>query len=284
MHQFFSLLESIQVGFATKAVLHQLNTTDKSLERAFRKNVQDFVIRLLEKIIELGPLKYRFTRSMSSLSPLDITLNKTSLSRERFEQLCQELHEDNWVTSIEGERAEKQYKELINNPDFNMEAKKFNINEDRLDTFYSRILDSPSTVDLENIVRLVMIISHGNARVESGFSVNDDILLPNMLEETIVSQRIVYEGVQKAGGPTKIEVTPDMMKMVKNSHRTYTNAMSEKNKKQSEGQKRIAEKRKATVELKQVIARKKVAVDDLKATISSFDVELTALQEEISKK
>ena len=221
---------------------------------------------------------------MSSLSPLDITLNKTSLSRERFEQLCQELHEDNWVTSIEGERAEKQYKKLINNPDFNMEAKKFNINEDWLDTFYSRILDSPSTVDLENIVRLVMIISHGNARVESGFSVNDDILLPNMLEETIVSQRIVYEGVQKAGGPTKIEVTPDMMKMVKNSHRTYTNAMSEKNKKQSEGQKRIAEKRKATVELKQVIARKKVAVDDLKATISSFDAELTALQEEISKK
>ena len=74
-------LESIQVGFATKAVLRQLNTTEKSLERAFRKNVQDFVIRLLEKIIERGPLKYRFTRSMSSLSPLDITLNKTSLSR-----------------------------------------------------------------------------------------------------------------------------------------------------------------------------------------------------------
>ena len=41
-----------------------------------------------------------------------------------------------------------------------------------------------------------MIISHGNARVESGFSINDDILLPNMLEEIIVSHRIVHDAVQ----------------------------------------------------------------------------------------
>ena len=40
-----------------------------------------------------------------------------------------------------------------------------------------------------------MVLSHGNARVESGFSINDDMLLPNMLSESIIAQRIVYEAV-----------------------------------------------------------------------------------------
>ena len=47
------------------------------------------------------------------------------------------------------------------------------------------------------------MLSHGNARVESGFSVNDDISLPNMLAEVIVTQRILYEVVQKADDQLK---------------------------------------------------------------------------------
>ena len=73
-------------------------------------------------------------------------------------------------------------------------------------TFYGGILDS-SLFDLESIVRLVLILSHGSARVESGFSINDLILLPNILAETIVTQRIVHDTVQKAGNPMKVAIT-----------------------------------------------------------------------------
>ena len=62
-------------------------------------------------------------------------------------------------------------------------------------------------------------MSHGNASVGSGFSVNGDIILPNMLAETIVAQRIVYENVRKAGGPTHVIITPEMIKMVRNAHK-----------------------------------------------------------------
>ena len=43
-------LESINVGFGAKANLRQLTTTEKSQERHFRLNVQNFVIILLGKI------------------------------------------------------------------------------------------------------------------------------------------------------------------------------------------------------------------------------------------
>ena len=62
-------------------------------------------------------------------------------------------------------------------------------------TIFILIFDSSNTTDLENVVRLILILSHGNARVEAGFSINADILSPNMLEESITIQRIVYEAV-----------------------------------------------------------------------------------------
>ena len=82
-----------------------------------------------------------------------------------------------------------------------------------------------------------MIMSHGNASVESGFSVKGDMILPNMLEETIVAQRIVYENVCKAGEPTHVIMTPEMIKMVRNAHKQYDDERKRKEVFQSEGKK-----------------------------------------------
>ena len=159
---------------------------------------------------------------------------------------------------------------------------------DCIDQFYLRILDSAKTAQLEKIVRMIVIISHGNARVEAGFSVNDDILIPNQAEKTIVGQRLVYEGVQKEGGPSKVEITGEMMKLVRSSHRMYDTENKEKQKKQTEGQKRIIEKCKATIELNQVIAAKKALVADMKTKmnekIAQFDADIVSLQEKVAKK
>ena len=152
-----------------------------------------------------------------------------------------------------------------------------------MDTFYARILDSSHTFDLESIVRLVLILSHGNVRVESGFSINDDILLLNMLAETIVIQRIVHDAVQKAGRPTKVAITSEFMKIIKNSHRTYTAAKDEKKQQKGDAQKRVVEKRKATVELQNAVANKKAVVEELKNRINMFDSEIYALQEKLRK-
>ena len=280
--------ESINVGFAAKAILRKLTTTEKTLERTMRQNVQNFIIRLLEKIVERGPLMYKFTRSISSLSPLEITVVKTSSLISHFNDLVTELYDDKWLTILQAENAEKQYKELVNNNDFLSEAKKFDIMNDRVDEFYSRILDSSKTTELERVVRFVNIISHGNARVEGGFSINDDILLPNMAEETVVAQRIVYEGVHKAGGPSNVEINGEMLKMVRNSHKLYEAERKKKQEKQSEGQKRIVEKRKATMELNTAVAKRKAVLDEMKSKmndkISEFDTEITSLQEQIAKK
>ena len=65
-------------------------------------------------------------------------------------------------------------------------------------------------------------------RTHKGFSINGDILLPNQLCESIVAQRIVYEGILKAGGVTQVDISSQMVKDVKGSHRRYNlSAMKE---------------------------------------------------------
>ena len=105
-----------------------------------------------------------------------------------------------------------------------------------------------------------MILSHGNAKVEAGFSINADILSPNTLKESIITQRIVYEAVSKAGGSTKVIIDWELLKMVKDSHRQYAAAQELKKQQQSEAQKLVQVKRKATVGLKNAVAKKKAVV------------------------
>ena len=46
--------------------------------------------------------------------------------------------------------------------------------------------------ELTKVIKIVLVILHDNVRVESGFSVNKDILLTNMMERTVIAV-VVHE-------------------------------------------------------------------------------------------
>ena len=276
-------LDAVNVGFGARKVLKQLKTQEKTQEMKFRSEVRGFLASILEKIYERCPLKFKLTRPISSLSPQEISAKSDDVLKQRFGKLCEILHENNWLTTQNAEKAEKQYAELLDNKDFRKAAEKFDLITDRVDVFWSEICDSNGTIDLENIMQLVLILSHGNARVESGFSINGDILLPNQLCESIVAQRIVYEGILKAGGVTQVDISSQMVKDVKGSHRRYNLSEEEKRKNQSEGQKKQAEKRKMTLELKKAVEEKKAKLDAMKEAVLNADKEILELQEKLRK-
>ena len=95
--------------------------------------------------------------------------------KKKFNSLLLFLYDHCWKSSAAADNGENLYNVLIKNADFLTETKKFSIIDDRVDAFYARIFDSSNTFDLVDwcnwlIVRLVLILSHGKARVESGFT------------------------------------------------------------------------------------------------------------------
>ena len=59
---------------------------------------------------------------------------------------------------------------------------------------------------LDNVEKLCLILSKGHARVESGFSINSETVENSLKESSMVSQRIVSEGIGKAGGFMKVNI------------------------------------------------------------------------------
>ena len=102
--------------------------------------------------------------------------------------------------------------------DVKNQMKEFNMDE-RQDVFYMSRLSHH--VELREIVKLVMILSHGNARVESVFSVNEEMLFANMSEGSLVARRMVFDGVMNEGDISNVDVNRKMLKFVDNAHSEY---------------------------------------------------------------
>ena len=53
--------------------------------------------------------------------------------------------------------------------------------------------------ELMEVLKIVKILSHGNAQVESGFSVNSDLLIENLRKESQVARCQIYDGIRTVG-------------------------------------------------------------------------------------
>ena len=77
---------------------------------------------------------------------------------------------------------------------------------------------SPSYLDVWEVVKKCVILSHGTARFEGGFSINKSMLQENMKNASVVAQRITYEGIMKEGDVLKIDVNKEMIEYVHRSN------------------------------------------------------------------
>ena len=89
----------------------------------------------------------------------------------------------------------------------------------RIDILYMELLKT--NIEPREIVKIVLILSHGNARVEGGVSINEDMLSEIMPEEALVAHRIIYDGVVNNGGLKNVKVDKEMIKYVDKAHSQY---------------------------------------------------------------
>ena len=76
-------------------------------------------------------------------------------------------------------------------------------------------------------------LQHGQAFVERGFSINSDLLKPNMLERTIVSQRIITDSVSSilTADPNAVQnivIDKEMLRHCHTARIRYHNFLDEK--------------------------------------------------------
>ena len=116
-------------------------------------------------------------------------------SRRYFQSLTKKLVISKWMTAIVCDAAERQYSLLARQE--NELLKKYDAKSKRLDEFYHTLVSGKDEFhELWQIIQLVLVLSHGQASVERNFSVNEDMLLPNMKAQTLYAMKFVYDAMR----------------------------------------------------------------------------------------
>ena len=181
--------------------------------------------------------------------------------------LLQILHDLGQITSTEADDVKAQFSELCASAKSKHKEHFDTFNrEQNLDIFYSKIFaGNEKFAPLWKVVKVVLILSHGNAAVESGFPVNKELLVENMEEETIVAQRVVFDAIGVAGmDVTEVDISDKMIGCVRKSHSVYQSAQQLKKEKQSAEEKRARDDRKRKVTIVSLQQQKKQKLAELK--------------------
>lgn len=148
-----------------------------------------------------------------------------------MKKLLSILYEHNWIQSKTAERAAHQYNLVCSNSVCESSMTNFKRQEQRLDHFWINLLSKmpEDCKELRTIIKITLILSHGNANVERGFSVNKHCLVENMEEETIVAHRLAYDTINSLGGLENLMITKSLILSVRNAHSRYVEALKIKN-------------------------------------------------------
>lgn len=132
--------------------------------------------------------------------------------------------------------------------------------ENRLDVFPHTHVSHPYP-QLWAFIQKLLLLSHGQATVERGFSVNRGVEVTNIQEDTIVAHRVVCDYVALHGGVLKVPLTSGLLSSVVSARSRYRIYLeTEKQKKVSEAQ---GLKRKAVEEKLQELRKRKSSIQEV---------------------
>ena len=271
--------KDVDIGVAAKNELAQCKVSDRE-KLEFRMECIKFLSAMSAKIVERSPLKYHLVRYAASVAPVSV-LQAGTANERNFAGLVESLYASQNITATAADTAKMQYSALCNVAQTEMKTlfENFVPGTTRLDEFYFNRLDKQREyVELWRVIKLILILSHGNAAVESGFSVNGDMLVENLHESSLVAQRTVFDSISYAGGVLGVSVDKRMMQYVRGARSRYDDTMKACKAAKAADDAKTASKRKIATEIKNLEAKKAKLAKDAASAVLGLDQEIKELR------
>lgn len=146
----------------------------------------------------------------------DVFVDSKDKCLSQINEVLKALSDKNQIADSECDdiiNQSKLFREEVLNSDRSTEFSSFTITEEqsRLDTSWFKELSGSSHRALWNLIKTLLLLSHGQASVERGFSQNKEIMVDNMSEPTLRSLRAISDAITHAGGVTNIKVDKQML-------------------------------------------------------------------------
>ena len=150
---------------------------------------------LCNHILEKSPLNSYFAWCTRSLSPLYLA-EAPEPTEKYFSGLLSKLVEFKQIKPSETDVAKEEFSHFVRFVvrENKVHFSEYNFDSDCLDEFYMRYLKGTICYKtLTSVIQLILVLSHGQAAVELGFSLNDKLLVENMKPESLIAQRCIKD-------------------------------------------------------------------------------------------
>lgn len=272
----FMAVDYIKLDIGTKVVLKSVtNTSDKIL---FKTQCQNILKNFVSKLIEKSCLKYPFIKGISCLNP-DITLQQKE-AEKRISIALEYLAEKNIMSTTNCNKVESEFKQIISFTATKEKLGSFKREDTRLDHFWISTLDMygcDKYQNLLNFIKKIMILSHGNAFLERGFSINQDCVVENQKEKTLIAQRVICDAIDAMNKPLdQFNVNKELIKCVRMSNSLYKEELAKEKAKREKEQDFQKNKRRVTAEIKELTNKKEKILESAQKQAAKLEEEISS--------
>ncbi|KAM9322271.1 uncharacterized protein KZ484_020483 [Pholidichthys leucotaenia] len=179
------------IGLGAESVLKELQRQKKIKELTvleYRKDCIKVISTIIQKLQEKSPLKYPPVRQVACLDPSRM-FSDPEWCQANMTKLVQKFLQDQQLSGgvSAGDVIIQQFNEVLAVGARSETFLSYRPTESRLDVFLHGVL-SQRYHELWEFCKKLLLLSHGQATVERGFSINKEVETCNMQEDTMIPQ------------------------------------------------------------------------------------------------
>ena len=221
--------KQVDLGFSAEMYLQsaefrKMKISDKDV-LGIRISAKAALITFTEKVLEKSPMRYPLARSISCLDPHFIAQSpdacKTLLTR-----MLKSLVDAKRLQGSVCDEILQQFEHFMRSV-LSSELLQFKPGQDRLDIFLHDKMCTPYP-KLWMAVRMALLLSHGQATIERGFSVNKEVVIENQQTKSLIARRLIKDHIIQAGGILQVSITKQMMISVRSARSRYSQYLADK--------------------------------------------------------
>jgi hypothetical protein len=245
----FIVYTKVDVVFTANKSLTELYVTKKVSDRdllQYRMEVRDCLAAIVAKLLDKAPINHSIVRNMRCLKPSNLVSDKAE-AKKMFKRVLTSLNHAKYVLDKDCDDVANQFDDFVDIlvPENNSLFRKFDKYKDSIDKLLYSVLSEKDEVwqygKLWAVVSKLLLLSHGQATVERGFSVNRQIEVENLDENSYVALRFICDTVKALGGDIlKIPMSRELLVLqsVKGAHSRYKAILTQKSKDKSDEEKK----------------------------------------------
>ena len=197
----------------------------------FKKDCITMLASTVAKTQERSPLKYSLARKLVCLDPRKM-VSTPEEAVKMFQAVLQKLIHSGWKTSSQGDFILSQFSRFVSDARKHHQEQfsLYKHNYTRLDSFLCDTLSKDEEFkELWSTLQILLTLSHSQAAFKRGFSVNKEVLAPNMQEMNLKAIRLVHSSVASLKIKTSdFTVTDKLLKSCSHASNKYKMYLMEK--------------------------------------------------------